>query len=137
VSDIFVYIISYCDREEDGSKRLIGTTFGEGLTKGTLTFLEYSQDMQLLHRTTVELPGGAFGFFHDMLVTERYYIALENPMQLDLPKMAFQYTLGRACLAECLKFNPRGRTKIHLIPRPGRSGTALSLVASLLSRLCL
>ena len=57
-----------------------------------------------------------------MLVTEHYYIALENPMRLDLSKMVTQYALGRACLAECLKFDPSKRTKIHLIPRPGRSG---------------
>lgn len=68
------------------------------------------------------MQGAGFGFFHDMLVTEHYYIVLENPMRLDLAKMAFQYTLGRACLAECLKFDGRKPTKIHLIPRPGRLG---------------
>ena len=55
-------------------------------------------------------------------MTEHYYIALENPMRLDLTKMATEYALGRACLAECLKFDPSRRTKIHLIPRPGRLG---------------
>ena len=43
-------------REEDGSRRLIGSTFAEGLTKGTLTFLEYGEDLQLLFRTTAKLP---------------------------------------------------------------------------------
>ncbi len=70
----------------------------------------------------LSLQGAGFGFFHDMLVTDHYYIALENPMRLDLAKMATKYALGRACLAECLKFDPSRRTKIHLIPRPGRLG---------------
>ncbi|BDA40369.1 beta,beta-carotene 15,15'-dioxygenase [Coccomyxa sp. Obi] len=115
-------------REEDGSERLIGSSFAESLTKGTLTFWEYGEDLQLLCRTTAELPGAGFGFFHDMLVTEHYYIALENPMRLDLTKMATKYALGRACLAECLKFNPSRRTKVHLIPRPGRLGKTVRRV---------
>ncbi|CAL8467343.1 g6880 [Coccomyxa elongata] len=114
--------------EDDGSERLIGSSFAEGLTKGTLTFWEYGEDLQLLHKTTAELPGAGFGFFHDMLVTEHYYIALENPMRLDLTKMATKYALGSACLAECLKFDPSRRTKIHLIPRPGLLGRTLQRV---------
>lgn len=46
-------------REDDGSRRLIGSTFAEGLTKGTLTFLEYGEDLQLLFRITAELPVSA------------------------------------------------------------------------------
>ena len=29
----------------------------------------------------------AFGFFHDLLVTDRYYLLLENPIRLDLWKV--------------------------------------------------
>jgi all-trans-8'-apo-beta-carotenal 15,15'-oxygenase len=68
------------------------------------------------------MQGGGFGFYHDMLVTENYYIVLENPLSLDFKKLIFGYSIGRACIAECLRFDVRKRTKVHLIPRPGRKG---------------
>ena len=42
--------------EEDGSKRLVGTSFDEDLQQGKLTFFEYNEQMELLYRTTAELP---------------------------------------------------------------------------------
>ena len=64
------------------------------------------------------LQGATFGFFHDILVTDNYYIALENPISMDFGKLLTKYTFGRACLAECLTFDNRP-TRIHIIPRPG------------------
>lgn len=66
------------------------------------------------------LQGATFGFFHDILVTDNYYIALENPISMDFAKLLTKYTFGRACLAECLQFENRP-TRIHIIPRPGCS----------------
>ncbi len=68
------------------------------------------------------LQGAGFGFFHDIAMSENYYIALENPISMDFSTLVLRYMTGRACLAECLKYDPKKRTKIHLIPRPGRSG---------------
>lgn len=59
-------------------------------------------------------------------MSENYYIALENPISMDFSTLLLRYMTGRACLAECLKYDPRKRTKIHLILRPGRSGVLLS-----------
>ena len=42
--------------EDDGSKRLVGTSFEEDLRQGKLTFFEYNERMELLYRTTAELP---------------------------------------------------------------------------------
>ena len=47
--------------EEDGSKRLVGTSFDEDLQQGKLTFFEYNEQMELLYRTTAELPVRPFG----------------------------------------------------------------------------
>ena len=44
--------------EDDGSKRLVGTSFDEDLRQGKLTFFEYNEQMELLYRTTAELPVG-------------------------------------------------------------------------------
>jgi all-trans-8'-apo-beta-carotenal 15,15'-oxygenase len=68
------------------------------------------------------MPQGAtFGFFHDILVTENYYVAVENPIRMNFGRLLTSYTLGRACLAECLESDQQRRTRIHLIPRPGSS----------------
>ena len=57
-------------------------------------------------------------------MSENYYIALENPISMDFSTLLLRYMTGRACLAECLKYDPKKRTKIHLIPRPGRPGAS-------------
>ena len=38
--------------EDDGSKRLVGTSFDEDLRQGKLTFFEFNDQMELLYRTT-------------------------------------------------------------------------------------
>jgi Retinal pigment epithelial membrane protein len=40
------------------------------------------------------LQSGAFGFFHDLAVTENYYILLQNPTKLNLQKLIFGYVPG-------------------------------------------
>ena len=45
-----------CLPRTDGSKRLVGTSFDEDLRQGKLTFFEYNERMELLYRTTAELP---------------------------------------------------------------------------------
>jgi hypothetical protein len=64
------------------------------------------------------MQGATFGFIHDILVTENYYVVLENPISMNVGKLLTKYMLGRACLAECLEFQEQP-TRIHLIPRPG------------------
>ena len=42
--------------EADGSRRLIGSSFQEGPLSGELIFMEYDEDMRLMHRTSAALP---------------------------------------------------------------------------------
>jgi len=70
----------------------------------------------------IRAQGATFGFFHDFLMTENYYVLLENPISLDFGKLLTKYMLGRACLAECLTYEPSRRTRVHLLARPGRPG---------------
>lgn len=65
------------------------------------------------------MQGGTFGFIHDILVTQNYYIVLENPISMNFGKLLTKYMLGKACLAECLEFDAERPTRVHLIPRPG------------------
>jgi hypothetical protein len=39
--------------------------------------------------------GGAFGMYHDLSVSEHYYVILENPLNMDLVKLLTQYVSAR------------------------------------------
>lgn len=62
-------------------------------------------------RTMVD---SVFGFFHDILVTENYYVLLENPTRMDFWKLLTQYTPGKACIAECLYVDKSRPLKVRL-----------------------
>lgn len=40
------------------------------------------------------MQSGAFGFFHDLAVSEHYYVLFQNPTKLDLRKLLFEYVPG-------------------------------------------
>ncbi|PSC73715.1 carotenoid oxygenase [Micractinium conductrix] len=107
-------------QESDGSRRLVAFNAEEAGQTNRINMFEYDESLKMVQRIEFELPDAAFGFFHDFLVTQNYYIFLENPMSLDLWKVATQYMLGRACIAECIAWDGgRKKTRVHLIPRPG------------------
>jgi carotenoid cleavage dioxygenase-like enzyme len=41
------------------------------------------------------MQGAAFAFFHDMAITEHYYVLFQNPTTLDFMKLLTQYTLAK------------------------------------------
>jgi all-trans-8'-apo-beta-carotenal 15,15'-oxygenase len=102
------------------SKRLIAFNATEiGGSGSKINIWEFDESFNLLHKTTRDLPGAAWGFFHDLAATEHYYIFVENPIRLDLGKIVTKYMWGKACIAECLVFDPSKKTRIHMFPRPG------------------
>eukprot|EP00892_Ulva_mutabilis_P000995 jgi/Ulvmu1/10897/UM007_0074.1 len=107
--------------EADGSRRLITFTAAERGLDNTVKILELDESGAKVHETVVQLPGAAFGFFHDMLATPNYYVLLENPLALDFRKLTC-YVFGQACIAECLYMDRAKPMKIHCIPRPGKQG---------------
>ena len=84
---------------------------------------EYNEKGEQIERVETVLKNAAFGFFHDVAVTEKHYIFVENPVRLSLKKFFLEYMFGKACIAECLEFVPTMDTKIHVIPRPGKNST--------------
>lgn len=115
-------------QEADGSRRMVAFNAAEVGDTNKINLFEYDEGMKLLERTEFELPGAAFGFFHDFLVTPNYYVFLENPMSLDLWKMATKYMFGKPCIAECIVWDEKKQTRVHLIPRPGSAAAAASTV---------
>jgi hypothetical protein len=63
--------------------------------------------------TEYTLPDAAFGFVHDLLVTDNYYVLLENPTRLDFWKLLTKYTVGQAGIAECLYMDSSRPMKVR------------------------
>lgn len=110
--------------QPDGTKRWV--TFGpkvDGLDN-KMALYEFDEAGNAVAQTEVMLKGAAFGFFHDLMVTERHYVLIENPIQLDLLQLITGYVPKRSSFAECLRFRPDVPAKVHLIPRPGTDAPA-------------
>lgn len=107
--------------EPDGSKRLIAFSASERGLDNRIVIWEFNENGEQIERVETVLKNAAFGFFHDLAVTEKHYIFVENPVKLNMKKFLFEYMFGKACIAECLEFVPSMNTKIHVIPRPGKS----------------
>jgi all-trans-8'-apo-beta-carotenal 15,15'-oxygenase len=117
--------------EKDGSRRLIGFNSAESGTSNKVTVWEFNEAGKQLHKTTAEFPDAAFAFLHDFAVTEKHYIFLENPVRLNFGKLLTKYMFGKACIAECLQYDPKNKsTKIHVIPRPGATAPGAPAVAT-------
>lgn len=55
-------------------------------------------------------------YYHSFGMTENYFVFIEQPLKLDILKMATAYMRG-VNWASCLKFSPEENTLIHLIDR--------------------
>ncbi|XP_073763284.1 beta,beta-carotene 15,15'-dioxygenase isoform X1 [Danio rerio] len=55
-------------------------------------------------------------YYHSFGMTDNYFIFIEQPLKLDILKMATAY-LRRVSWASCMKFHPEDSTLIHLIDR--------------------
>lgn len=55
-------------------------------------------------------------YYHSFGMTDNYFIFIEQPLKLDILKMATAYMRG-INWASCLKFSPEDNTLIHLIDR--------------------
>jgi all-trans-8'-apo-beta-carotenal 15,15'-oxygenase len=89
-----------------------------------VTFYEFDPAAKLTRKKGVTLKGAGFAFFHDMLVTENYYILFQNPVKLDTTKLLTQYMFAKCAIAECLVVDPSRNMRIHLIPRASGSAAA-------------
>lgn len=110
--------------QPDGSRRWV--TFGSAV-KGLdaeVTFYEYAEDGKLVHKTAHKIKGGAFAFFHDIVVTERHYILLQNPTRMNFRKLLLEYPFGKCAIAECVQYDESLPAKALLVPRPGASATS-------------
>ncbi|XP_062869248.1 beta,beta-carotene 15,15'-dioxygenase [Trichomycterus rosablanca] len=63
-------------------------------------------------------------YYHSFGMTENYFIFIEQPLKLDILKMATAYLRG-VSWSTCLKFQPEDQVVIHLIDRNTRKEVSL------------
>jgi carotenoid cleavage dioxygenase-like enzyme len=90
------------DSEDPAEKRLVAFSIEAqaGMLSGNVNkccFYEWDAAGKQAARQTFGVPDATFGFFHDCLVTENWYMLVQNPTALDLPKLLSE--VGRPALA--------------------------------------
>lgn len=83
-----------------------------------LTFWEFSEKSWELARKRVEAEVPGFGFFHDFLVTDNYYVLSLAPTTLSGAD-ALQAFMGFKPIPEALTFDKDSPGKLVLVPRAG------------------
>ncbi|MCS6815465.1 MAG: carotenoid oxygenase family protein, partial [Cyanobacteria bacterium] len=97
----------------DGTRepRLVNFSIKPGLSTA-ITVYELNLAGQIVETYTHYVPG--FAFIHDFVITPRYCIFFQNPVDFNpLP-----YVFGLRGAGECLRFHPERPTRVIVIPRP-------------------
>ncbi len=106
--------------EPDGSRRWVSFSMDTGFGGTSAIFYEFDEQGRKVHETKQGLEGVSLALVHDMLVSEHYYVLIMGPVEFSPKKFATEYLFSRCSIAECLEYNPGGRTRVVLVPRPGR-----------------
>ena len=85
----------------------------KGITSQSLTIFELDQQGNTLTEHSHPLKG--FAFLHDMLVTDNYYIFIQNPFKVE----GLPFVLGFKSIEQCFDFNPQEPSRIMVISRHG------------------
>ena len=98
-----------CDLD-DGAPCLVNFRVDPGLSS-KITLFEFAADGKLLRRHSHSVPG--FSFIHDFMITPKYAIFFQNPVNFNpLP-----FLFGMRGAGECVEFQPHKPTNVILIPR--------------------
>lgn len=104
---------------DNGKPRLVNFSIKPGLST-TITIYELDESGKIAQRHSHSVPG--FAFIHDFAITPNYCILFQNPVSFNpLP-----YIFGWQGAGQSVKFNPKEKTRIIIIPR--HSHTAISEV---------
>ena len=85
-----------------------------GITQ--ISFWEFAPGFELIQRVDIEVPG--FGFYHDFLVTDSYYILSRAPVAIS-PQRGLEGLLGIRSMGEAIDFDDQQPTQLVLVPRDG------------------
>ena len=95
---------------DDGAPCMVNFRVDPGLSS-KITLFEFAPDGELLRRHSHSVPG--FSFIHDFIITPKYAIFFQNPVNFNpLP-----FLFGMKGAGECVEFQPEKPTTVILIPR--------------------
>ena len=80
-------------------------------------FYEWDADGKPAARAPFGVQNATFGMFHDCLVTENWYMLLQNPTALDPRKLLTEYMFAKCALAEVIGFQDGKSATLHMLPR--------------------
>lgn len=106
-------------RFDANTGRMVGFQYVPEPTRSItrVSFWEFEPDgFSVFRRVNHELPG--FGFYHDFLVTESYYILSSAPVDLS-GQRALEGLLGLRSMGESISFDSTRPARIVLVPRDG------------------
>ncbi|KAI7814318.1 beta,beta-carotene 15,15'-dioxygenase [Triplophysa rosa] len=119
-------VASHTHYDKEGNSYSMGTSIAEkGKTKYTLFKVpgaggsDQSQTALKNVEVVCTVPCRSLltpSYHHSFGMTDNYFIFIEQPLKLDILKMATAY-LRKVSWASCMKFNPEESTLIHLIDR--------------------
>ena len=95
---------------DDGAPCMVNFRVDPGLSS-KITLFEFAPDGKLLRRHSHSVPG--FSFIHDFIITPKYAIFFQNPVNFN----PFPFLFGMKGAGECVQFQPNKPTKVILIPR--------------------
>ncbi|MGD1921246.1 MAG: carotenoid oxygenase family protein, partial [Pleurocapsa sp.] len=98
-----------CDMD-DGAPCMVNFRVDPGLSS-KITLFEFAPDGKLLRRHSLSVPG--FSFIHDFIITPKYAIFFQNPVNFN----PFPFLLGMKGAGECVEFQPQKPTTVILISR--------------------
>ena len=98
-----------CDMD-DGAPCLVNFRVDPGLSS-KITLFEFAPDGELLRRHSHSIPG--FSFIHDFIITPKYAIFFQNPVNFN----PFPFLFGMKGAGECVEFQPQKPTTVILIHR--------------------
>ena len=111
-------VIDTPDRPED--KRLVAFSIESQagfMQPNKCCFYEWDAEGKQAARNAFGVPDGTFGMFHDCLVTENWYMLLQNPTELDPQKLLTEYMFAKCALAQVIAFQDGKSATLHMLPR--------------------
>ena len=98
-----------CDMD-GGAPCLVNFRVDPGISS-KITLFEIAPDGKLLRNHSHSVPG--FSFIHDFIITPKYAIFFQNPVNFN----PFPFLFGMRGAGECVQFQPNKPTNVILIPR--------------------
>jgi all-trans-8'-apo-beta-carotenal 15,15'-oxygenase len=108
------------DADDPAKKRLVAFSIeaqNQPLQPNKCCFYEWDADGKPAARAPFGVQNATFGMFHDCLVTENWYMLLQNPTALDPRKLLTEYMFAKCALAEVIGFQDGKSATLHMLPR--------------------